>query len=567
MRASSNTKVPFEKTNESADFGRDTRVADFAEKVRVNQQMLRAKSKSNYDFIICGSGPAGSVVARRLAENPDVSVLLLEAGGSDDVPEVMNPAQWARNLGSERDWAFLAQPNSHLNGRSIPLSMGKVLGGGSSINVMVWARGHKNDWEHFAELSGDPGWGYHSVLGIYRRAENWQGAHDPVRRGVGGPVYVEPASNPQPIALAMVEAVRSLGMPSFDSPNGEMMEGRGGVAVSDLIIRDGQRSSVFRDYVYPRLDQPNLTVLTHTLVTKLIFTGSTAVGVEVIQDGKTRRYEADQEVILSLGAINTPKVLLQSGIGPQDDLKRHGIQVIQHLPGVGQNHQDHVSFNCIFEYREPQAMGNGGGEATLYWKSDPSLDRPDMFYCQLQFPVPSAETAALGVPDFGWTMFPGLAHPKSRGSLRLSGPKVSDPILIDANTLSHPDDLKAAISNIEFCRQIGSNSAFNKLVRREAIPGNLSPGQMENFARNAAVTYWHQCGTAKMGRDPMSVVDSRLKVYGVEKLRIADASIMPEITSGNTMAPCVVIGERAAEMVKAAYGISQESPLKQLLRK
>jgi choline dehydrogenase len=164
-------------------------------------------------------------------------------------------------------------------------------------------------------------------------------------------------------------------------------------------------------------------------------------------------------------------------------------------------------------------------------------------------------------------MFPGLAHPKSRGSLRLSGPKVSDPILIDANTLSHPDDLKAAISNIEFCRQIGSNSAFNKLVRREAIPGNLSPGQMENFARNAAVTYWHQCGTAKMGRDPMSVVDSRLKVYGVEKLRIADASIMPEITSGNTMAPCVVIGERAAEMVKAAYGISQESPLKQLLRK
>jgi choline dehydrogenase len=555
MRDSSNTKAPFDKTNESANFGEDTRAADFAEKVRANQQMLTAKSKSNYDFIICGSGPSGSVVARRLAENPEVSVLLLEAGGTDDVPEVMNPAQWAMNLGSERDWAFVALPNSYLNGRSIPLSMGKVLGGGSSINVMVWARGHKNDWERFAEVSGDSGWGYRSVLEIYRRVENWQGANDPVRRGVGGPVYVEPASNPQPIALAMVEAVRSMGMPGFDSPNGEMMEGRGGAAIADVIIRDGQRSSIFRDYVYPRLDQPNLTLLTNTLVTKLIFTGSAVVGVEVIQDGKTRQYTADQEVILSLGAINTPKVLLQSGLGPQDDLKKHGIQIIQHLPGVGQNHQDHVSFNCIFEYREPQPFGNGGGEATLYWKSDPSLDRPDIFHCQFQAPVPSPETAALGVPTHGWTMFPGLAHPKSRGSLRLSGPKVSDPILIEANTLSHPDDLKAALPNIELCRQIGNNSAFNKLVKREAIPGNLSPSQMENFARNAAVTYWHQCGTAKMGRDSMSVVDSRLKVNGVEKLRISDASIMPEITSGNTMAPCVVIGERAAEMIKAAYGI------------
>src|SRR3977135_2244536 len=167
--------------------------ADFAERVRVNQSRLWSEIKTQYDFIICGSGPSGSVVASRLAENPEVSVLLLEAGGSDDVSEVMNPAQWAMNLGSERDWAFVALPNSHLNGRSIPLSMGKVLGGGSSINVMLWARGHENDWEHFAEVSGDPGWGYQSVLGIYRRVENWQGANDPVRRGAGGPVYVEPA--------------------------------------------------------------------------------------------------------------------------------------------------------------------------------------------------------------------------------------------------------------------------------------------------------------------------------------------------------------------------------------
>lgn len=508
-----------------------------------------------YDFIVCGSGPAGSAVAARLAENPEVRVLLIEAGGSDDHPEVMNPGRWPQNLGTERDWAFAAQPNPHLNGRAIPLNMGKVLGGSSSINVSVWARGHKNDWEHFAEVSGDPGWDYESVLRIYRKIENWRGPSDPRRRGTRGPVHVETASNPHPVSFAMVEAVRSLSMPTFDSPNGEMMEGRGGAAISELIIKDGKRSSIFRDYVYPKLGQANLTVLTNTLVSRVLFNESTVVGVEVIQDGKARQYKAREEVILSLGAINTPKVLLQSGIGPQDELKKHGIQVVQNLPGVGQNHQDHVAFLCTFEYREPQPYCNGGSEATFYWKSDASLKQPDILYCNVEFPVPNPATAYLGLPENGWTMFAGLAHPKSRGTVRLSGPKLNDPVLIDANTLSHPDDIKAALPNIELCREIGSCSAFSKLVKREAIPGNIGKSEMENFARNSAVTFWHQCGTAKMGRDSMSVVDSSLKVYGIEKLRIADASIMPEITSGNTMAPCVVIGERAAELIKAAYKI------------
>ncbi len=348
----------------------------------------------------------------------------------------------------------------------------------------------------------------------------------------------------------MVEAVQSLGLPIFDTPNGEMMEGRGGAAINDLIIRDGQRSSVFRSYVSPRRGQPNLTILTHTVVSKLLFEGKSVIGVETVEGYQRNRYLAGEEVILSLGAINTPKVLMQSGIGPEDELRRHGIKVIQHLPGVGQNLQDHVSFGCIFEHRQAQEIGNGGSEATLYWKSDSSLHLPDMLHCQLEFPVPSAETNSRDIPVHGWTMFAGLAHPKSRGALHLSGPDVLDPILIEANTLSHPDDLKAAKASIELCREIGNNAAFDKLVKREVLPGKLDASAMETFARNAAVTYWHQSCTAKMGRCPMSVVDHALKVYGIKNLRIADASIMPNITSGNTMAPCVVIGERAAEIIK-----------------
>jgi len=310
-----------------------TESEQFARRVKANQNKLRSKLRSQYDFIVCGSGSSGSVVAGRLAENHDVSVLLIEAGGDDDAPSVTDARQWVTNIGSERYWQFNAEPNPHLNGRAIPLGMGKVLGGGSSINAMIWARGHKSDWDFLASETGDPAWGYESVLDIYRRIEDWRGTPDPRYRGTGGPVFVQPLHNPTPAVRALFEAIRSLGIPIFENQNGRIMEADGGASVADMRIRDGKRQSVFRAYVFPHMDQPNLTVLPHALVTRLTFEGNRTTGVEISYEGSTCRIRAGREVILSLGAIHTPKVLMQSGIGDQAELRRFGIPLVQHLPG------------------------------------------------------------------------------------------------------------------------------------------------------------------------------------------------------------------------------------------
>src|SRR5712672_663142 len=426
-------------SNVHSNFANDNQT-DFAERVRLSQQKLTAELKPYYDFIVCGSGSSGSVVARRLAENPDVSVLLLEAGDNDDVPAVMRAEQWPANLGSERDWNFAAQPNPHLNARSIPYSMGKVLGGRSSINGMAWARGHKNDLDFFAAKAGHNAWNYESVLNIYRRIEDWHGAPDPDYRGTGGPVYVQPAPDPNPIAPAALDGARSVGIPTFENQNGRMMEGEGGASIMDVLARGGYRQSVFRSYVFPYLDRPNLTVLTGALVTRVTFEGNRATGVQFSHDGQIRRVGAGSEVVLSLGAIHIPKVLMQSGIGEQAELQRFGIPVVQHLPGVGQNLQDHPLFACVWEYQQPLAPRNSGGEATFFWKSDPGLDTPDLQAGQGETPWSTPETAArFEVPEFGWSLAGGVVRPQSRGHVCLTGPDPTDPVQIDANMLSHPD--------------------------------------------------------------------------------------------------------------------------------
>ncbi|WP_425067504.1 GMC family oxidoreductase [Reyranella sp.] len=533
----------------------DNAVSDFARRGRENQARLTAALRSGYDFIVCGAGSSGSVIARRLAENLDAQVLLLEAGGSDESDSVLNPALWPTNLGSERDWGFQAQPNPHLNGREIPMSMGKGLGGGSSINVMVWARGHKSDWEFFASEARDPRWGYENVLGIYRRIENWQGAPDPAYRGTAGPVWVQPAASPSPLALAMLDAARELDIPVFDHPNGRMMEEEGGAAITDMLVRDGRRQSLYRAYVHPWLDRPNLTVLTGALVQRVVFQGTRATGVELVYGGRRMSVGARMEVVLSLGAIQTPKVLMHSGIGERRQLERFGIPVVQNLPGVGRNLQDHVSFGCTWALSEPLAPRNSGSEATMYWKSRPDLDTPDLLFCQVEFPVPSERTASRGVPAHGWTMFAGLAHPESRGRLRLQSADPAAALAIDANFLSDARDMTTAASCIELCRALGNAQAFRPFVTSEAMPGDVKGDELEAYVRDAAVTYWHQSGTARMGQDDMSVVDATLRVYGVSGLRVADGSIMPRVTTGNTQAPCAIIGERAAEMMREDHGL------------
>ena len=542
--------------NDSSAFALGSEAVDFPERVRLNQQKLRTELRPSYDFIVCGSGSSGSVVARRLAENPTVNVLLLEAGADDDVPSVMNAGQWPLNLETERQWNFRAQPNARLNGRAMPLNMGRVLGGGSSVNAMIWARGHMNDWDFFAAEAGDSAWNYDSVLDVYRRIEDWRGVPDPKRRGAGGLLFVQPAPDPNPIAPAMVVGAASLGIKAFDDAMGPMMETDGGAALNNLRVRGGQRLSVFRSYVYPAMDRPNLTVLCSALVLRVLFENRRAVGVEVSYRGAVRRIRASCETILSMGAINTPTLLMQSGIGDAAELKRFGIPIVQHLPGVGKNFQDHVLVSSIWEYVDPLAPRNNGGEATAFWKSDSSLNTPDIHVLQAEFPLFTPENADYEPPPGAWSICACLVRPRSRGEIRLTGSNPRDAVQICANTLDDPADLKALVRAVECWREIGNSEALRPFAKREVMPGPLKGLELENFIRNAIATVWHQTCTAKMGRDAMSVVDHQLKVHEIENLRIADGSIMPRVTTGNTMAPCIVIGERAAGVLRARHKLS-----------
>jgi choline dehydrogenase len=281
------------------------------------------------------------------------------------------------------------------------------------------------------------------------------------------------------------------------------------------------------------------------------------MGVTFQHGGTLHSVNATSEVVLSLGAIHTPKVLMQSGIGDQSELRPLGIYVVQHLPGVGKNYQDHPALGCVWEYQEPLDARNALGEMTFFCRSNVEQETPDLQVCQLEFPFASTESVGKAtMPEAGWTLLGGVSRPRSRGAISLTGPRPTNPVIIETNMLQHPDDVNAAMACVDICREIGNSTALRPFVKREVIPGRrLRGSERTDFVRNAAVSYWHQSCTAKMGIDNMSVVDSRLKVHGIVGLRIADASIMPRVTTGNTMAPCVVIGERAAEALRADHGL------------
>ncbi|ASL46376.1 Oxygen-dependent choline dehydrogenase [Burkholderia sp. AD24] len=519
----------------------------FAERVRKNQQELLLNLESGFDYIVCGAGTSGCVVAARLASDANVKVLLLEAGTDDEADLISNPNSWPMTLGSEFDWGFVAEPNPHLNGRAIPYSMGKGLGGGSSINVSTWSRGHKADWDFYASETGHSAWRYDNVLALYRnRIERWTGNPDPAYRGTNGAVHVQPAANPHEFSAALLEGAESAGLSRFPNANGRMMEAEGGCALVDETVTDGKRRSLFRSYVYPLMDQPNITVLTGAVVTRITFDKRRATGVDFEHRGKSIHVDATREVVLSLGAIHTPKLLMQSGIGNPAELGRFGIPVVQSLQGVGRNLHDHLSFGWSWENTDKPLPAEPRSQTACFWKTRDDLESPNFYAYAIQGPVSTPEIARrFNPPASSWSLVVGM-RPASRGSVHLTGAHSSDPVRIEANYLAEAQDLDDLIAGLATARAIGNSAALRPYSGREIMQGSLHESGLEQFFRDAASTFWHQCSTAKMGRDEMSVVDGELKVHGIEGLRVADASVLPRVTTGNTMAPCVVIGEQVA---------------------
>jgi choline dehydrogenase len=539
----------------------------FDARVRANQQKLASDLRTSFDYIVCGGGTSGSVVAARLAADPHTRVLVLEAGGSDDSDLIANPNRWPLTLGSAFDWGFVADPNPHLNGRAITYSMGKVLGGGSSINVSTWSRGHRADWDFYASETDDPSWGYEAILALYRqRIEAWAGAPDPQYRGMHGMVRVQPPPDPHPFAVALLEGAASVGLPRFPNPNGRMMEAAAGCAFVDETVCDGRRRSIFRSYLYPLMARPNLTVLTGALATRILFHRRRASGVELQHRGRTVRAEANAEVIVSLGAIHTPKLLMQSGVGDEDELRRADIPILQALPGVGRNLHDHVAFGCTWENTANGSPDAPRSQTAGFWKTSADLDAPNFYaYSHRGADLTPENATRFNVPAATWSLAVGM-RPASRGAIHLTGPNPTDPVRIDANYLGAPEDLRDLVAGLSTAREIGNSAALRPFTGREIAPGSLSGPKLERFFRDGLHTFWHQSGTAKMGRGAMAVVDSRLKVYGVEGLRVADASVLPRVTTGNIMAPCVVIGERAAELLRQSVHEGSHRPYEASVR-
>lgn len=516
---------------------------------------------STFDFIVLGAGSAGSVVARRLAEKTDAKVLVLEAGGAEIPANSTNPSVWYTLLGSNIDWGYLSTPQPGLNGRRTYEPRGKVMGGTGQMHLMMHLRGHPWDYDNW-QYNGCPGWGYEQMMPYFKKIENQEDNTSPWA-GHGGLLSVLNAGRHahHPLSPLFIEACFELGYPYTEDFNGPEMSGTGWHHINVKKESDGSftRSSPAVAYLGPALGWPNVTLETNAQITRLLFDGrrERVIGVEYVQDKQIKQAFAELEVVSCLGALESPHLLLNSGIGPEAQLRQFGKPVIANLPGVGENFHNHVLTGLIAETKEPVAPGRlNTSEAALFTSSSPGYQVPDLQFNFVHLPFDVIVGASN--PN-SVSLIPGLQRPLSRGWIRLASADPLERPLINPNYLAVDHDVQRMKQMIQIGREIFATKAFSQaLTGRELMPGpnyGKSDSDLLRFVRDRCDSYHHQVGSCKMGQDEMAVVDPRLSVYGVEGLRVADASVMPATVTGNIHTSVMAIGEKCADMVKQAHGL------------
>jgi choline dehydrogenase len=525
---------------------------------------------AGYDYIIVGAGSAGCVLANRLSAKPDVKVLLIEAGGSDKSLYVRMPAGIGELGGPKFNWGYETAPQPAMKGRRMYWPRGRLLGGSSSVNAMVYMRGQPADYDHWRQL-GNAGWSYADVLPYFKKAEHNERIHDEFH-GSDGPLNVAERPYNNPLTKAFLEAAVQAGLPFNPDFNGAVQLGCGLFQVTQ---KKGARWSAASAYLHPAAGRKNLTIVTKAQATRVLIEGNRAVGVEYARKGAGVTVRAEREVLLAGGAINSPQLLLLSGVGPAQELGAVGVPVKLDLPGVGKNLQDHLNVNIIQRSTKGSSLdtynrglkpiavlleflfyGTGPGtsnvaEAGAFAISNLGAATPDIQYHFI--PAQVVDHARKKMDGDGVTLHACCLRPQSRGEVRLAS---SDPLaapVMDPNYLAADYDLKILVDGIKRGREILAAPAFKPWLEEERIPGPAvqSDKELEAFVRETAETEYHPVGTCKMGSDPMAVVDERLRVRGIERLRVIDASIMPTVVSGNTNAPTIMIAEKAAEMILA----------------